>query len=91
MRHTFPLDGEYVIRPRLARDVNESVPVYLEPQMLEVSLDGARIELLTVPGAVPAPARGAALASGRAAGCAGADVGARQDAARFCRARDHPD
>jgi cytochrome c5 len=58
IRHTFPLDGEYVIKPRLARDLNENVPVYLEPQTLEVSLDGERIELLTVPGAVPAPARG---------------------------------
>jgi len=58
IRHIFPLDGEYVIKPRLARDLNESVPLYLEPQTLEVSLDGERIELLTVPGAVPAPARG---------------------------------
>jgi hypothetical protein len=58
IRHIFPLDGEYVIKPRLARDLNESVPLYLEPQTLEVSLDGERIELLTVPGVVPAPARG---------------------------------
>jgi hypothetical protein len=58
IRHTFPLDGEYVIKPRLARDLNENVPLYLEPQTLEVSVDGERIELLTVPAAVPAPARG---------------------------------
>ena len=65
IRHTFPLDGEYVIRPRLARDVNESLPVYLEPQTLEVSLDGARVQLLTVPGAVPgAPARGRGARAG---------------------------
>src|SRR5688572_30331525 len=58
IRHIFPLDGEYVIKPRLARDLNESVPLYLEPQTLEVSVDGQRIELLTVPGVVPPPPRG---------------------------------
>jgi len=69
IRHTFPLDGEYVIRPRLARDVNEGLPVYLEPQTLEVSLDGERVELLTVPGAVPAapPAGRGGRAGGPAA------------------------
>ena len=72
VRHTFPLDGEYVIRPRLARDVNESLPVYLEPQTLEVSVDGERVQLLTVPGAVPvAPGRGRGARAGGPAGPAG--------------------
>ena len=44
------MDGEYVIQPRLARDLNESVPLYLEPQTLEVSLDGERLQLFTLPG-----------------------------------------
>jgi hypothetical protein len=74
IRHIFPLDGEYVIKPRLARDLNESVPLYLEPQTLEVSLDGERIELLTVPGVVPPPARG------RGAGGAAAPPAAQQPA-----------
>ncbi|HEY6507275.1 MAG TPA: DUF1587 domain-containing protein, partial [Vicinamibacterales bacterium] len=72
VRHTFPLDGEYVIRPRLARDVNESLPVYLEPQTLEVSVDGERVQLLTVPGAVPvAPGRGRGARAGGPAGPTG--------------------
>jgi mono/diheme cytochrome c family protein len=50
IKYTFPMDAEYVIRPRLARDVNESMPLYLEPQHLEVSIDGERIQLLTLPG-----------------------------------------
>jgi mono/diheme cytochrome c family protein len=53
--YTFPMDAEYVIRVRLARDVNESVPLYLEPQNLEVSIDGERIQVFTLPGVTPAP------------------------------------
>jgi hypothetical protein len=50
LKYTFPMDAEYVIRPRLARDVNESMPLYLEPQHLEVSIDGERVQVLTLPG-----------------------------------------
>jgi hypothetical protein len=50
IKYTFPMDAEYVIRPRLARDVNESMPLYLEPQHLEVSIDGERVQVLTLPG-----------------------------------------
>ena len=53
--YTFPMDAEYIIRVRLARDVNESVPLYLEPQNLEVSIDGERIQVFTLPGVTPAP------------------------------------
>jgi hypothetical protein len=49
------MDAEYIIRVRLARDVNESVPLYLEPQNLEVSIDGERIQVFTLPGVTPAP------------------------------------
>ena len=60
--YTFPMDAEYVIRPRLARDVNESVPLYLEPQSLEVSIDGERVQVFTLPGVstpqTPAAGRG---------------------------------
>ena len=58
IRYTFPADGEYEIRVRLARDLNLAVPVYAEPQHLEVSLDGERLQLFTLPGvaATPRPA-----------------------------------
>ena len=53
IKYSFPMDAEYVIRVRLARDVNESVPLYLEPQRLEVSVDGERVQLFTLPGVTP--------------------------------------
>jgi uncharacterized protein DUF1592/uncharacterized protein DUF1588/uncharacterized protein DUF1587/uncharacterized protein DUF1585/uncharacterized protein DUF1595 len=62
--YTFPMDAEYEIRPRLARDLNENVPLYLDPQQLEVSLDGVRLQMFTVPGvSTPQPTAG-----GRGAG-----------------------
>ncbi|RPH62689.1 MAG: DUF1587 domain-containing protein, partial [Acidobacteria bacterium] len=48
--YTFPMDAEYVISVRLFRDLNESVPLYTEPQQLEISLDGERVGLFTLPG-----------------------------------------
>ena len=48
--YVFPMDGEYEIRPRLTRDLNESMPVYTEAQHLEISMDGDRIGLFTLPG-----------------------------------------
>ena len=56
--YTFPVDGEYVISPRLARNLNEGMPDYAEDQQLEVSIDGERVALFTLPG----------LASGQSAG-----------------------
>jgi Protein of unknown function (DUF1592)/Protein of unknown function (DUF1588)/Protein of unknown function (DUF1585)/Protein of unknown function (DUF1587)/Protein of unknown function (DUF1595) len=53
INYTFPMDAEYVIRVRLARDVNESLPLYLEPQHLEVSIDGERVQVFTLPGVTP--------------------------------------
>jgi hypothetical protein len=57
IRYTFPMDGEYEIRPRLARDLNEGVPVYTETQVLEISIDGDRAGLFTLPGIQPAAPR----------------------------------
>ena len=48
--YVFPQDGEYEIRPRLTRDLNESMPAYTEPQHVEISLDGERVGLFTLPG-----------------------------------------
>ena len=50
IRYTFPMDGVYEIRPRLTRDLNESVPLYTEDQQLEVSIDGERVGQFTLPG-----------------------------------------
>ena len=50
IRYTFPMDGEYEFRPRLTRDLNESVPLYTEEQRLEVSIDGQRVGLFALPG-----------------------------------------
>ena len=66
--YTFPADAEYEIRVRLARDILENVPVYAEPQQLEVSLDGERVQLFTVPFPVPAKAGQAVAADDTDAG-----------------------
>jgi len=63
--YLFPTDGEYSIRVKLARDLNESVPVYTEAQDLEVSLDGRRLQVFTLPAAQP-PAPRASRVSGQA-------------------------
>ena len=54
--YTFPMDAEYVIKVRLARDILENVGVFAEDQHLEVSLDGERVQMFTVPGFKPPPA-----------------------------------
>ena len=46
--YTFPLDGEYDITIRLARDRNENVEGLREPHQVELLLDNARIELFTI-------------------------------------------
>jgi hypothetical protein len=48
--YAFPMDAVYEIRPRLARDLNESLPLYTEPQVLEISIDGQRLGTFTLPG-----------------------------------------
>src|SRR5947208_4406370 len=51
IHYTFPIDAQYAIRVQLSRDLNEGVPVYAEDQQLEVSVDGQRVQLFTLPGA----------------------------------------
>ncbi len=46
--YTFPLDGEYDIDLRLARDRNEHVEGLAEPHELELLLDRERVKLFTV-------------------------------------------
>ncbi|HKH72042.1 MAG TPA: DUF1592 domain-containing protein [Vicinamibacterales bacterium] len=50
IRYAFPMDAVYEIRPRLTRDLNESLPLYTEPQVLEISIDGHRVGTFTLPG-----------------------------------------
>ena len=68
--YTFPMDAEYEFRPRLTRDLNESLPVYTDAQVLEISVDGERVGTFTLPGVQPvAPAgRGARPATSGGAG-----------------------
>jgi hypothetical protein len=55
--HTFPMDAEYMFDVELARNLNESLPVYIESHDLEVSIDGERVALFTLPGVgTPQPA-----------------------------------
>jgi len=53
--YTFPMDATYTVRVQLSRDLNEQVPIYVEPQDLEVSIDGERVKVFTLAGAA-APA-----------------------------------
>jgi mono/diheme cytochrome c family protein len=46
--HTFPLDGEYDISIRLARDRNENIEGLTEPHELDLLVDGARVRMFTV-------------------------------------------
>ena len=48
--YPFPMDATYEIRPRLTRDLNESMPLYTEPQVVEISIDGQRVGTFTLPG-----------------------------------------
>src|SRR5688572_17656978 len=50
--HHFPVDGEYVIRPRLWRNTVDVVRGTETPHDLEVSLDGARLSLTRFGGPV---------------------------------------
>jgi hypothetical protein len=50
--YTFPVDAHYTIAAELSRDLNEQMPLYAEPQELEIAIDGERVALFTLP-AVP--------------------------------------
>lgn len=50
VRHTFPLDGEYVIKVRLWRNTFDLMRGMEDPHQIEISLDGVRLDLITVGG-----------------------------------------
>jgi mono/diheme cytochrome c family protein len=59
VNYVFPADAEYEIRVRIARDLNESVPVYADDQHVEINIDGARVGGFTLPGvSTPPPGTG---------------------------------
>ena len=66
VHYTFPLDGEYEIQLRLARDRNEHVEGLTEPHEVELMLDGERVQLFTVkpPAAGARPSRRRSEAEG---------------------------
>ena len=48
IRHYFPLDGEYVIRVRLQRQIYRYIRGLGQPHQLDVRLDGERLKVFTV-------------------------------------------
>ena len=50
VRHNFPLDGEYVIKVRLWRNTFDLMRGMEDPHQIEVSLDSARLQLVTAGG-----------------------------------------
>jgi mono/diheme cytochrome c family protein len=65
LKYVFPVNAEYEIRVRIARDLNESVPIYRDAQQVEIDVDGARVGGFTLPGVgAPAPRRAVSPAAG---------------------------
>ena len=63
IRHTFPRDGVYSIRVQLTRYAGASfdeVPVFDEPQRLELSVDGTPVHVFELPPAAHTEGRGTA-------------------------------
>jgi len=48
VHHNFPLDGTYEIQMRLSRDRNENVEGLTEPQQVELTLDGERVQIFGI-------------------------------------------
>jgi mono/diheme cytochrome c family protein len=94
IHYTFPMDAQYGIRVQLSRDLNEGIPVYTEDQQLEISVDGERATVFTLPGvggqaapaepaqdfdsAAPAEKAEAPAPQGRGAAAGEPQVGRRQ-------------
>jgi uncharacterized protein DUF1592/uncharacterized protein DUF1588/uncharacterized protein DUF1587/uncharacterized protein DUF1585/uncharacterized protein DUF1595/cbb3-type cytochrome c oxidase subunit III len=50
VHHTFPVDGEYIIKVRLWRNTFDLMRGMEDPHQIEISLDGERVRLVTVGG-----------------------------------------
>ena len=53
IHHYFPVDGEYLIKIRLQRNLYDVIRGIARPHQLDVRLDGARVKLFTVGGDAP--------------------------------------
>jgi mono/diheme cytochrome c family protein len=49
-RHTFPLDGEYLMKVRLWRNTFDLLRGMEDPHQVEIAMDGNRVQLVTVGG-----------------------------------------
>ena len=53
VRHTFPVDGQYVVRIRLRRNLYSNIRGISEaPHLLDIRIDGGRVKQFTVGGAM---------------------------------------
>jgi hypothetical protein len=50
VHHNFPVDGEYIVKVRLWRNTFDLLRGMEDPHQIEISLDGARVRLVTVGG-----------------------------------------
>ena len=62
-RHYFPLDGEYVIKVRLARTYADLIRGLNQPNELEIRVDGTRVGTFTIGGGADFTAAAAAAAA----------------------------
>jgi hypothetical protein len=53
IRHTFPVDGEYIVRPRLWKTNNSIIRGLTLYDQLEIAIDGRRVHLATIGGTTP--------------------------------------
>jgi len=53
VRHLFPVDGEYVVKIRLKRQLYDYIIGMGRPHQLDVRLDGQRVTLFTIGGEAP--------------------------------------
>ncbi len=50
VRHTFPVDGEYIIKVRLWRNTFDLMRGMEDPHEIEIAMDGERLALVTAGG-----------------------------------------
>jgi Protein of unknown function (DUF1587) len=60
--HVFPQDGEYLFQVRLTRDRDDRIEGLSEPQQIELSIDGERLQLFTLAAVTREQAQSAAYA-----------------------------
>ena len=61
-RHVFPQDGEYLFQIRLTRDRDDRIEGLNEPQQIELTLDGERLQLFSLAAATRQQTESAAYA-----------------------------